>query len=655
MVPIPRLTAGGAAVLVAAALAGIVATDRALPPDLGLLRTGGDWVYVVAAVTSTAVGTALTAGRPRHPVGWCFLGLGLSIGGSGALSSYGLWGTLFHPGSLPAAAEVAAVCNVLFIVWLVLIGLVCYLTPTGQQLSPGFGWAARAMVAAAAVWLGLSVISTEPMDMPFEAVPNPWAVATSLGPVGSVAAVVTNALLLVGAASLVVRFRRARGDERRRLLWMAVAVLPLPAVVVLAFVASRTGDDQLLNAAAGIEVAVLPVGAALSITRYHLYDVERILSRAVSYLLVSAVLGTLYAAVVVFVARGVGQAAGRSQIGIALATLGVATAARPAYRAIQDAVDRRFDRRRYDAVHRVRRHVAAPDPAVTVEQVLRDAVGDPTLAVAYRVEQRDQWVTGDGHPTVPADDALAVERGGRPVARVSYDPAQDELVRLVVAEAGPELDNAGLRAAVALQLETVRASRTRIATAQVEERRRIERALHDGAQQRLLALAAQQQAALLNGDPERLREALRTGVAESRTAVAELRELARGLHPSVLTDGGLTAALDDLASRLPVRVHVAEPGRRFPAPVEGTAWFVACEAVTNAVKHAGAGRIDVTLGADDSALRLTVADDGCGTADPDGTGLRGLADRVAAVQGRLTVRSGPGAGTVVEAELPCAS
>ena len=380
---------------------------------------------------------------------------------------------------------------------------------------------------------------------------------------------------------------------------------------------------------------------------------ERILSRAVSYLLVSAVLGTLYAAVVVFVARGVGQAAGRSQVAVALATLGVATAARPVYRTVQDTVDRRFNRRRYDAVHRVRRYVAAPAPATTVEQLLRDAVGDPTLTVAYRVEH--QWVTGDGHPTVPAQDALPVERAGRPVARVSYDPAQDELVRLVVVEAGPELDNAALRAAVALQLETVRASRTRIATAQVEERRRIEQALHDGAQQRLLALAAQQQAALLNGDPVRLREALRIGVAESRAAVRELRELAAGLHPSVLTDGGLTAALDDLASRLPVRVHITEPGRRFPAPVEGTAWFVACEAVANAVKHAGATAIEITLTPDDSSLRLTVTDDGCGTADLDGTGLRGLADRVAAVRGHLTVESHAGAGTVIRAELPCAS
>lgn len=427
--------------------------------------------------------------------------------------------------------------------------------------------------------------------------------------------------------------------------------------MVLTFVFSGTNDEALLDVAFAVEITLLPVGAVLGITGYRLYDVERILSRAVSYLAVSAVLAAGYAAVVLLVARGLGQGGGRSQIGIALATLAVAAAARPVHRAVQDLVDRRFSRRQYDAVHTVRRHVAAPSPGTTIEQVLRVAVRDPSLAVAYWVAVREQWVTGDGHPADPAPDELVVQRAGRPVATVSFDTGRvsTEVVRSALGEAGPELDNAGLRAAVALQLEEVRASRTRIAAAHFEERRRIERALHDGAQQRLLALAAAQQAALLTGDPEQLRAALRTGVAESRTAVRELRELANGLHPSVLTDGGLTAALDDLGSRLPVRIRIAEPGRRFPPAVEGAAWFVACEAVANTVKHARADRTCVTLTADETELTLTVSDDGRGGADPDGQGLRGIADRVAAACGRLAIDSEPDRGTVVRAVLPCAS
>jgi signal transduction histidine kinase len=226
---------------------------------------------------------------------------------------------------------------------------------------------------------------------------------------------------------------------------------------------------------------------------------------------------------------------------------------------------------------------------------------------------------------------------------------------ILLREAEPELDNAGLRAAMALQLEDVRASRGRLAAAQLEERRRVERDLHDGAQQRLLALAAQFQAALLNGQPARLREALVGGVEQSQAAVRELRELANGLHPSVLADGGLAAALDDLAARHGVQVDVAEPGRRYPQRIEATAWFIACEAVTNAVKHARAEGIRVHVVRQGNELRISVDDDGLGGADPSGNGLRGLADRAEAVGGLLLVQPRQPCGTTISAVLPCGS
>ncbi|WP_322755920.1 sensor histidine kinase [Frankia sp. Cas3] len=658
-----RLAAIGAVAVVAASLVGMVVGDvriRAAGRGEFAVLGGVGWVFAVAAVVATAVGATLMVRRPGHPVGSCFAALGVSVAVAGALTSYGVWGLLVRPGSLPFAAAAANFSNVMFVVWLVLVGLVCYLTPTGRHLSPAFRRCGWALVACTGLALGLGLVSPETMDAPFRSVSNPWAVRAApavFAAVRRATAIAINALVLVGVASLVVRFLRAEPDERRQLLWMALAGVPLPVLVVLAFVFSGRDADTALAVTAAVEILLLPVGAVLGITRYHLYDVERILSRAVTYVLVSAVLAAGYAAVVLLVAQGVGQAAGRSQVSVALATLGVAAAARPVYHLVQEFVDRRFARRRYDAVHTVRQHVAAPSPDTAIEEVLRRAVYDPSLTVAYWVASRQQWVTGDGHPTVPAAAALAVDRAGRPVARVSFDAdrAGAHVVRAAVAEAGPELDNAGLRAALASQLEEVRASRTRIATAQFEERRRIERALHDGAQQRLLALAAGQQAALLGGDSDRLRAALRTGVAQSQAAVRELRELANGLHPSVLTDGGLTAALDDLASRLPVEIRVDVPGRRFPPPVEGAVWFVACEAVANAVKHARAGRIGVTLTNQDTELTLTVTDDGSGGADPDGQGLRGIADRVAAARGRLAIDSAPGSGTTLRAVLPCGS
>ena len=222
-------------------------------------------------------------------------------------------------------------------------------------------------------------------------------------------------------------------------------------------------------------------------------------------------------------------------------------------------------------------------------------------------------------------------------------------------EAAPELDNTALRAAVSLQLVEVRASRMRLANGQLEERKRIERDLHDGAQQRLLALAAQLQAALLNGDPGRMRDALNQGVSESRAAVVELRDLANGLHPQVLADGGLSAALDQLAARHPIDVRVIDATRRYSARVEATAWFIVCEGVTNALKHAKAATVGVSVVSDAEALRIVVSDDGLGGADIHGRGLRGLSDRAEAIGGRLSVTSAEPRGTLLEVVLPCGS
>jgi signal transduction histidine kinase len=218
-----------------------------------------------------------------------------------------------------------------------------------------------------------------------------------------------------------------------------------------------------------------------------------------------------------------------------------------------------------------------------------------------------------------------------------------------------ELDNARLRAAISAQLVEVNESRARIAAAQTAERRRLERNLHDGAQQRLLALALRLQAAQLNGTGDRLREALADGVEELRATVGELRDLANGLHPTMLTDGGIAAALDDLARRSPLPIDVTAIDRRFDPDIEACAWFVACEAVTNAQKHAGASRITVDLSASDGLLELVVEDDGLGGVDPAGSGVQGIHDRADAAGGSLKVTERHSGGTRVHARLPCGS
>lgn len=631
-----------------------VALTRGGRGDLRLFGGGGP-AFALAILSATTVGVLLLRSRPSHPVGWCFAGLGASVAVAGAAQGYGSW-ALFVDGGAPLGESAAVVASISFVVWEVLIGLVCALTPDGRALNERWRWTTRGLVGAGLVWLLSAALMSGPLDQaPFSVVENPWGVSwPGLGLLRIVGSVSMTVLLIACAASLLLRFRRSRDDERRRLLWMAVGVVPVPAFVVVMFAAAVSDADLVLDVTAGLFVAVLPVSAALAITRYHLYDVERVLSRAVTYLLLSLSLAATYVGVVIVVGDGIGGLAGSSTVSVAAATLAAAMFARPLHGLLQDAVDRRFARRRYDALRTVRAHVAAPQRGDDIERVLHEALQDPTLSVAYWVAERCQWVSAEGRQIEPGEGAVTVERAGRMVAAVTAAP-QNELLRAVLREAEPALESTGLRAAVALQLQEVRASRARIATAQLRERRRIERDLHDGAQQRLLAVAAQLQAALLNGEAARQREALHIGVEQCRAAVADLRSLTNGLHPAVLTEGGLGAALDDLATRLPIRVHVEDADRRWPPEVEATAWFVACEAVTNAVKHADASSVRVHVSTDARGLVLGVQDNGNGGADVGGRGLRGLVDRVEAVGGQLTVSSTKSSGTLVEAVLPCGS
>ena len=223
--------------------------------------------------------------------------------------------------------------------------------------------------------------------------------------------------------------------------------------------------------------------------------------------------------------------------------------------------------------------------------------------------------------------------------------------------AGLALENVRLDAALQARVEELRASRARIVEASDTARRRIERDLHDGAQQRLVALALDLKLARgkLDTDPAAAAELLDAGIEELAEATSELRELARGIHPALLTDRGLGPALEAVARRAPIPVEVTPvPDMRLPGPVESAAYFVVAEALTNVSKYADATHAEVTVTRANGRVVVEVRDDGVGGADPSaGSGLSGLADRVAALDGMLDVESPPGGGTVVRAEVPC--
>jgi signal transduction histidine kinase len=306
-------------------------------------------------------------------------------------------------------------------------------------------------------------------------------------------------------------------------------------------------------------------------------------------------------------------------------------------------------------------------PPQGLRDALARALGDPTLEVALWLPERREYVDANGRPVLlpPEGGARTVtllEHEGEPVAAIVHDATladEPELLRASGAAARLALENARLQAETRAQLVEVQESRARIVAAADEERRRIERDLHDGAQQRLVALALELRTAQRRlgsrPDPE-LESILAEAVGELQAAVDELRELARGVHPAILTEDGLAAALESLSSRTPVPVSLDVSDERLPPQVEATAYFVACEALANVVKHSGASTATVTAVRRNGLLVIEVEDDGVGGAHADGgSGLRGLADRVEALGGRLRVVSPAGGGTRVVGEIPCAS
>jgi len=301
-----------------------------------------------------------------------------------------------------------------------------------------------------------------------------------------------------------------------------------------------------------------------------------------------------------------------------------------------------------------------------LQDALARALHDPTLKVAYwaRESQRFVDVTGQPVDTPPARGdrvATRIERDGELIALVLHDRAlldDPELVDASIAAARLALDNERLHADVSAQLQEVRASRARIVNVRDAERQRLERDLHDGAQQRLVTLSLALkllQARMSDGADPQAESTLQDAIAELSVALSELRELARGIHPAILTEAGLRAALRSLAERMPIPTTVeVDLNERLPVQVEVAAYYVASEALANIAKHARASRAAVEVAREGELLRVSVSDDGTGGAElARGSGLVGMADRVRALDGQLEIDSPLGGGTRISATVPC--
>ena len=354
-------------------------------PDLAILSSDIP-AFVLATLSATTVGVLLASRRPRHPVGWLLLGLGLPVALSGVATGYANYGLMARPGALPAADWAALYHGVSVLAALAALQFALLLTPTGSLPSPRWRWWAGVAAGSAVVALATSLVL--PFDPPYQANPNPLEIPALDGllrPLSNLTWAVTALGLPVAAVSLLLRFRRARGVERQQLRWLVLAAALAAAVLAATLLAlavglvGSTGDEVLLGWMSAVVLGLMPLATGAAILRYRLYDLDRIVSRTVAYGLLTVLLGGGYAVVVL----GLGQLLGRdSTLVVAGATLAVAAVFQPARRRVQGAVDRRFNRRRYDAARTIQGFSTR-----LREQVDLDALTAELLVVADQTMQ----------------------------------------------------------------------------------------------------------------------------------------------------------------------------------------------------------------------------------------------------------------------------
>ena len=654
------LAAGAVALAVAGAILAALAGEH-----------GDPWWQValtIAAVLAAAGIGLLVALRRRHAIGWLLLADALLLATFGVAQPYAQYALLEAPGALPGPEWAVLWDQSAWPALFAILTTVVLVFPDGRL--PSAGWRKVAIGAGVSftLFVLLGLFDPEPFEAPYEAVqrplpalPEPMALLWPLAFLGSLAS------LVAAARAVRVRFRDAHGVERLQLKWLAYTVTLVPVTLGICGAGSLAGGVEqrdVFNALFFFMLGAIPASIGVAVLRYRLYDIDRIINRTLVYGVLTLLLAAAYGATTLVLGTALGGGSGWATAG---ATLLVAVVFRPLRARVQDVVDRRFSRARYAGRRRIRVFLeelrAGAVPPEGIQALLRELLDDPALELRFWLPESEIYVDADG---VVRDDALAerrrtpVTRAGAPLGVVIHGSSEEErpgLLRELVEAAGLAIEIARLRVALRRQLQEVEASRARIVTAGYEERRRIERDLHDGAQQRLVSIGMALRHAQheLGPGPAAVAATLDAAVEEIANAIEELRELARGVRPAQL-DEGLGPALRDLAARAPLPVEVAASGARAAADIEAAAYFIASEGLTNAVKHARASKVRLEARRDDGALVLSVSDDGVGGASEGrGSGLRGLSDRVAAHGGTLRIESPAGAGTTLVVQLPCAS
>jgi signal transduction histidine kinase len=662
------LGTGSIALIIGAVVLSYVDRHASLPAG----SQAWDLSYAFGEAVNIAVpvvGLVLASRRSANRIGWLFVIAGAALGLGEFCTAYGLHALHAAPGSLPAGRAAAWLSNWLWVIPIAALSFLFLLFPTGTLRSPR--WRPAAWFVGGGFTLmviGALVTATIIWSHPFSRSGDAPAIVAAI-------LIFLPAALVVSVAAVIVRFAKSSGDERLQLKWFAAAA----AVVVITQAAGLGGGSVVTNVVSNLAFLCLYVTIGIAVLKYRLYGIDIVISKAVLYGSLAAFITVVYVGLVVGVGTLVGNRG--STLLSALAAAIVAVAFQPLRRRAGRLANRVVYGRRAtpyevlsDFSRRVGGAVSSDDVLPQMAQTVAAGTGAEQVVIWLRVDDELQaaassagqaddaaalQVDGDAMPALPgADVSVPVVHQGRLLGAISVrmpraeplPPAGEHLVTDLASQAGLVLANAGL-------IQDLRSSRQRLVTAQDEARRRLERNLHDGAQQDLVALAIKLGLAEATlDDTAPAKEILTELRADAKGALANLRDLARGIYPPMLADLGLVAALTAQASKFPFPVAVqAEDIGRSSQDAEAAVYFCCLEALQNVSKYAQATTACITLHAGNGALCFTASDDGAGYDSrhtPMGSGLRNMADRLAALDGELDVRSAPGRGTTVTGRLP---
>ena len=656
------------------------------------------WLDVASSAPFAAfpiVAAVIISRQPTNRFAWLFGVTGVCNAIANFAGEYAAAALLWHR-NLPLGHFAAWLAVWVWVVSTSSVPLAVLLFPNGQFLTRRWRLVGVAAVVNTTVLVLIQMFLPDPTGQsPF---PNPLGLGAMV-PVGKVIGVVeapmVTTLVLLAAVSFVLRYRRSDAEVRHQLKWLLLPLTLVPISFLLNSIANPgpTATSSPLTVASAVfqffSQAIFLTAVIVAILKYRLYDIDVVLSRTLVYGALAAFITAVYVGIVVGIGTLVGSS-GKPNLALSvMATAIVAVAFQPVRERVQKVANRLVYGKRatpYEVLsefsERVAESYAADDVLPRMARVLADGTGaaraDVWLRTGAILRQAATWpvdsaaaeparVVSDSLPGMPeVDRAVEVRHQGELLGALSVtkrkgeslSPVEEKLLTDLGAQAGLVLKNVGLTSELLARLEDLRASRQRLVAAQDEERRRLERNLHDGAQQNLVALKVKLglAEAFAEKDPARAQELVGQLKADADEALETLRALARGIYPPLLADQGLAAALEAQARKatLPVEVSAAGIGR-YPQDIEAAVYFCALEALQNIQKYANASRASVSLTALSGDLRFEVQDDGGGfdaaTIKP-GTGLQNMKDRLEALGGAVDVDSTLGGGTRLRGRVP---